>query len=257
MNAFLALARKEFVESLRTYKLLTLLIVFLILGIMSPPTAYFTADILRATGIDPAALGDPAVLSPTYVESFQQFFGNVSQLGLIVLVIIFSGSMVNDISRGTVVMLLAKGLRRDTVIYAKLFSSVLLWGLVYAASVAVAIGYTVYYFDIPSMANLFWPLFGVFVFGVLLLSGSLLGGVVFRNTIGALLVPVAIVGVGAVVGLFSNVSKYNPISLVTDSLGVLSGAIPESNFIIASAVSLVGVIVLTLLSIILFRRAQF
>lgn len=67
-------------------------------------------------------------------------------MGLIVLALMFSGSVSNEISKGTLVNLVTKGLRRWTVIVGKATSLILQWTVCLLLTFLVTWGYTVYYF---------------------------------------------------------------------------------------------------------------
>ena len=90
MKSYLAFTHKEFVETARTYKLLIMASVFLILGMMNPITAKITPQLLKS--LMPAGM-EITIGEPTAMDSWAQFFKNIPQMGLIVLVIVFSGIM--------------------------------------------------------------------------------------------------------------------------------------------------------------------
>lgn len=258
MSAYWAMFGKEYIDFIRTYKLFLLVTVFVLLAIMSPATAYFMADILNSAGINPDAINDPLLQNPTYLSSFQQFFGNVGQIGLLAVAIIFAGIVANDISKQTVVNLLTKGLKRDVVIYAKLAAAVSLWALAYLVSVAVMFGYTAYYFDLQNVGELVLPLVGIFEFGVIIIVILGLGGVLFKSQIGALLTVGSFVLVATLLGVFvPQVEPFNPIVLSTHGFSVAVGGYATSDFVLAmwTGLGVIGAgIAATLLS---FRKVQF
>src|SRR5450756_729063 len=139
MRAYFVFTKKEFTENLRTYKLMIMIVVFLIFGVMNPLFAKFTPEILKAAGLDPSALG---MGTPTAMDSFAQFFKNVGQLGLLVLVIVFSGIMANELSEGTLINILTKGMKRSTVILSKFTMATVIWTVSYLLCLAVTYAYT-------------------------------------------------------------------------------------------------------------------
>lgn len=258
MKSFWAVYAKEWREVIRTYRLFLLSIVLLALAIMSPATAYFMADILEAAGINVAALADPSIQSPTYLASFEQFFKNIGQIGLLVLAIVFAGLVANDISKQTIVPFVAKGLSRSTIILAKYAASVMVWLLTYVAAVAVMFAYTAYYFDIANAGELVVPLVGMFVFGMMLLALVMLGGVMFKNQIGALLVAGGFVVIATLVNVFlPKAEVYNPIILTTHNVAAAAGTYPMGDFASALYVGLGTVIAGVILSLVLFRKTEF
>lgn len=258
MRSYWALVKKESIELARTYRSSMLAVVLVALAIMSPATAYFMADILEAAGISALALGDPSLLNPTYLSSFEQFFKNMGQIGLLVLTIIFAGIVANDISKQTMVPLITKGLRRATAIYAKLTVSIGAWVLLYSVSLVVMFGYTAYYFTISNAGDLVLPLIGLFEFGVMLISFALLGGVLFKNQIGALLTAGGFVIILTLIGVFFPAAEtFNPIVLSTHGFAAASGHYAIEDFVTAMCVG-AGIIVASVVtSIVAFRRVQF
>lgn len=121
MKAYFAFTQKELLESLRTYKLLIMIIVFMFFGMLGPLTAKLTPQILES--LMPAGM-QVTMGEPTAFDSWAQFFKNVSQMGFIVVAILFSGIMANEFNRGTLIHPLTKGLPRSTVIFFQVHSSV-------------------------------------------------------------------------------------------------------------------------------------
>ena len=105
MRAYIAFTKKEIYELAKTYKLLLLVVVFLIFGFMNPVVAKLTPDIMKSLMEDGINISMPEA---TIFDSWAQFFKNVSQMGLIVLVIMFSGLISNELSKGTLVNMLTK-----------------------------------------------------------------------------------------------------------------------------------------------------
>ena len=145
---------KELKESVKTYKLLLLGIVFLILGIMNPLVAKLTPDLLASFLPEGMSITIP---EPSSLDSWAQFFKNIQQMGLIVVLLVFSGVLTNELSRGTLVLLLTKGLPRQTVILAKYAAMLVLWTMSVAISHVVTWVYTVYLFPDNLSQNLFSP----------------------------------------------------------------------------------------------------
>ncbi|MEG0367463.1 MAG: hypothetical protein RR585_11555, partial [Coprobacillus sp.] len=124
MKSYLAFTSKEILESIRSYKAFILIIVFLILGFMSPITAKLTPEIMK--NFMPAGMSIE-VATPTVIDSWMQFFKNVPQIGMIVIVIVLSSMISGEINKGTLINVLTKGLSRKNVILAKFTCATLTW----------------------------------------------------------------------------------------------------------------------------------
>lgn len=253
MKSFLAFTGKEFTEYIRTYKLFILLVVFMIFGFLSPITAKYLPQILEMAGLDPAAMG---MGDPTAIDSFAQFFKNVSQMGLLVVVIIFSGIMANEFSKGTLVNMLTKGLKRPTVILSKTISSILCWTVAFLLCLGITYGYTKYYFDIEGYQHMFAAFFALWLYGVFLLILVILGGTLFKNVYGSLLLTGGVVVLLTLLNLVPSFQKFNPASLASDGLLLMTAQKALADLLPAFILCGGAILILNVLSIVTFNRKQ-
>ena len=253
MRAFLAFTGKEFVELTRTYKLLILAVVFLFFGLLSPITAKHLPQILTMAGLDPASLG---IADPSAADSFAQFFKNVGQMGLLVLIIVYCGIMANEFSKGTLINMLTKGLKRPIVILSKISSSVLTWTGAFLLCISVSYGYTVYYFDVSGLHHIFAAHFALWLYGVLLLILVVFGGVLFKTVYGSLLLTGGVVVVLTLLNLVPTVQKYNPASLATDNLALMTSLKGLDDLLPAFIICGAAICVLIISSVMIFIRKQ-
>ena len=142
MNSFIFFTYKELSEQVKTYKGLVIAVVLLIFGMTSPLLAKLTPDMLKMAGLG-ASLQIPA---PTYLDAYAQFFKNIGQMVLIVLMFVYAGSISGEVTKGTAALMLTKRLSRGGFVLAKFLSAVAVWTVSYAVSAAVCIFYTVYLF---------------------------------------------------------------------------------------------------------------
>ena len=159
--------KKELVESWRTSRLLLLIIIFLIFGLMNPLLAKLTPEIVKMTI---GAAMAKTIPDPTSLDSWTQFYKNLTQIGLIVIALVFSGTVSNEISKGTLINLVTKGLRRWSVIVGKMISLILQWTLCLLLTFLVTWGYTAYYFPDNKSPYLLQAAFPLWLFGLLLLG---------------------------------------------------------------------------------------
>ena len=163
MNPYLIFLKKELLESAKTYKLLILGAVFLIFGLMSPLFAKLMPEILRwAMTTDPATAGidlSSMFTDPKALDAWAQFYSNIGQMGLIVLVVVFSGMLSSEISKGTLTIILTKGLTRSSAILAKFTSSIVIWTGVLLLAFFTSWAYTVYFFPGENLSNIIFAVF--------------------------------------------------------------------------------------------------
>lgn len=253
MRAYWAFTKKEFMESAATYRLLILVCIFLLFGVMNPLIAKMTPQLVKE--FMPAGM-KMALPEPSAVDSWMQFFKNVGQMGLAVLAILFSGMIAGEIQKGTLVLMVTKGLSRTTVLCSKFTVSVLLWTVSYVFCVGITYGYTVYFWNADEIQNLMPALLGVWLFGVLLLASDLLGSVLSKSSYTSLLFTGGLVAVMFLVNILPKVQKYNPIRLVSEPTGLISGSPKLSGFYTAFAATGGMILLFLLLSVLVFRKKQ-
>lgn len=233
MKGYVAFLKKEWLEQLRTCRFFILLTIFFIFGMMSPLTAKLTPLILKNFAIEGMQI---TMQDPTAMDSYMQFFKNNTSMGLIVLILVFSGILSSELSKGTLINILTKGLSRNAVILAKFTSAAATWTVSLALCFVTTYGYTVYLFKPQDIHHLWFAVLCLWLFGIFLLSLLLLVSTVGKNSYTSLL------GVGAVVVLLFMVNmlpvlqKYNPLLLVSNNLGMLA-----ADYRILDAMASVGV----------------
>lgn len=131
---------KELREQQRTFRLWITAGVLLVSGMISPLLAKYTPQLIRSLPGVPAGLAE-IIPEPTLLDSFTQYVKNVSQFGLIVIIVLNMGLVVQEIERGTAAMLLTKPVRRWAVIAAKWLAAA--GGIAFGLALA-ALGFTFY-----------------------------------------------------------------------------------------------------------------
>ena len=76
--------------------------------------AKFTPEIISAFGA-----GLEITEEPTALDAWQQFYKNISGIGFSAFIILFGSCMSSEYSKGTLLLLVTKGLARPSVILAK------------------------------------------------------------------------------------------------------------------------------------------
>ena len=253
MRNYIAFTKKELLESVRTYKLLIMLIVFFVFGIMSPLAAKMMPEILKTAMPEGMTVTLPV---PAAIDSWAQFFKNVSQMGLIVLMIVFSGVLGTELSKGTLINLLTKGLARRTVILSKFTGMAIIWTISYAAAFIVTLGYTVYLFPNEGVSNLLFSVFCLWLFGVFLLSVLIFASALVKSNYGALLISGAVIVALMICNITPDLHSYNPFSLASDNVALLTKAVEASSLSYAAVISIICSVILIIASILVFRKRQ-
>lgn len=253
MRGYIAFVKKEFMEFTRTHKLLIIMAVFLLFGMMNPLTAKLTPLLVENFMPEGMNIEIPV---PSAIDSWMQFYKNVPQLGLIVLVVLFSGIMAGEYSKGTLINILTKGLPRRTVILSKLTVAWIMWTGAYILCTAVSWGYTAALWKGDQLNHLAIAAVCLWTYGLLLIASVMLGGVLFRNTYGGLLFTGGVVLIQALINIAPKIADYNPLSLATRNMELINGTIQVSDLGIPMAVAGGLIIVFTWAAIVLFNRSR-
>jgi len=236
MRSYLAFTKKELMESTRTYKLFVLLIIFMLFGFMNPIIAKVMPEVLNSF------LPEGMIINleePKAIDSWMQFFKNISQTGMVVLVVIFSGIMANEISKGTLEIMRTKGLTRRAIILSKFTASVLQWTAAYIICFVITYLYTEYFWDTTGILNLPLAVTSMWIIGILLLSLTIFGGLLLKSIYGSLLFTGGIVIILTIIGIFPDVKPYNPMSLISQGVPLLTGDFAPQDMYTAIAVTVI------------------
>lgn len=251
MRAFLAMTKKELMESLKTYKLLIVAAVFLLFGMLNPITAKIMPKLLSSFMPEGMTV---TLAEPGAIDSWIQFYKNMSTQ-LILFIIVFCGIVANELSRGTLINMLTKGLSRKTVILSKFTAVISIWTVSYLICFGTTFAYTMYLLP-GELPNVAFSAFCMWLFGVLQISIMLLGGVMSGSIYGSLLLAGGFTGLLMVIGIAPKLEKYNPYLLSSGSVSLLTSNIDISDFYVSICVTLVLIFFFIIGSIMLFDKKQ-
>jgi len=184
MRSFTVLFEKELRESLRTKRFLVLACVFLSFAIMSPMMARFMGELLEL--LLPAGDAEAFMVlfpDPTWIDSYVQFYGNMSQIGAIVIAIMFMGLVIREKKSGSIDLLFCKGVTPTPFILSKFCVAVCITLVSLLLAILVNFGYTVLLFE--EGGQLGYVLLGVGAYGVfvmMLVAMAVLASTVAKST---------------------------------------------------------------------------
>ncbi|WP_301110160.1 ABC transporter permease subunit [Sporosarcina sp.] len=235
MNQWIGFFKKEWFESVKTYKLLLVLCIFGFLGVLNPFTAKITPALMENLMPEGTILNLP---DPSALDSWMQFYKNVPQLGLVVFILLFSTMMSKELEKGTLIILLTKGLRRSTVITAKFCLALSYWTLALTAAFLITYMYTAFYWDQSGLQHLLFAASCLYIFGILLLAVTLWGNTYFASSYGGILVTFIAIIVLFAASIFPTDVAWNPLELFTVPAKLLTGEAAPSDIWIPYVLSL-------------------
>lgn len=252
MIGYYAFTKKEILEYFRSYKLLITLGLFLFLAIISTMSARFMPQLLSLL----APELDITISDPTALDAWEQFYKNVSQLGMSAILIIFSTTLSNEYAKGTLDIILTKGLSRTSIILSKFTVSVLVMSISYWISYIVTQLYIDYYWPNELLSNTLFAATLVWIIGILYLSLLMLGCVLFRQPFISILFILATTTLLGLMTLPAILGNNSPMVLTTRQIEILNGEAVREEFVIPILTSIVLSIVCLSLAIGLFRKKE-
>lgn len=213
MRSLIAFMKKDFLEQLRSGRLMILGLIFAVLGIMNPAVAKLTPWLLEMMADTLAESGMTVTeVTVSAMDSWVQFYKNLP-IGLIAFVLMQSSILTKEYSSGTLIMSLTRGLERFKVVLSKSIVLALLWTVYYWLCFAITYGYNAYFWDNSIAKSLgfsavCWWLFGSFVLSLCILFSSLA-----RSATDVLLGTGGVVLASYLMGLIPKISKYMPTAL--------------------------------------------
>jgi ABC-2 type transport system permease protein len=173
-----------------------------------------------------------------------------------VLLLVFGGMLSNELTKGTLINVLAKGLSRNAVILSKYVAAVLLWTLAYGMAAIVNYGYTEYLFSQTSVINLGFSMLCLWLFGCLILALILLSSTITSGNFGGLILSAISIVMMLLINVFPKLAKYNPITLASKNVALLSGEATVDDLMLTVMITCGLTAASILLSIILFNRKK-
>ncbi|MBQ9692123.1 MAG: ABC transporter permease subunit [Clostridia bacterium] len=248
MKSFIAFFKKEVMESARSGKLILLGILFFLFGVMNPAIAKLTPWMLEMLSESMAETG--MVVTGVTVDantSWTQFFKNIP-MALIAFVLIYGGIFTREYEKGTLVLMLTKGLARYKVVLSKAALILGVWSAGYWMCFAVTYAYNSYFWDNSVAKALMTAVLNWWIFGIWVCSLMTLFSVLTSSYSGVLLGTGATVLASYLVGLLPKVKPFTPASLM-NSGGLLVGAESAEDYIKAVAVACAVSIICLALSV--------
>ena len=251
------LIKKELTESFKGKKLLALTILCVFFALLSPLTAKFMPVIFEQImkGQDTGGLNISMGAAPTYVDAYGQFFKNFTQMGILIIMIIFMGMVSGEKTKGTAVLVLTKCVPRHAFILSKYIASVIVFTAAYLLSIGVYLYYTFLLFNkaIDSSTLPAFLFFGLFV--LFMLSLTLFASTVAKSTgMSAAIVLISFFAL-SIVNSLPAIKQYSPMTL-----SAFPYPFPDSNIYGAYSANIITAVILTILlvgaSVAVFRKQE-
>ncbi len=248
-----AILKKEFLELIRTKKILILVIIFLFVSISSPIIAKLIPTIFKNMEMQGIKLTIPEA---TWRDSIDQFIKNISQLAIIVIVFMFAGSVAEEKNKKTLEMILTKPISRNNFIVSKYIAAISATILILLISSIIFYFYTTSIFGHFSFNN-----FSLLVLLVALYIAQTVALTIFCSTlftnqifVAGLSFFIEIVLV-SILGSIDKISKYFPGYILGHYKNLIENG-NISDFLPSVLVSLAIIVLLVYSSLTIFRKQE-
>jgi ABC-2 type transport system permease protein len=256
MKLVWVLFKKELMESARNFKWLWVPIVFIVLGLTEPLTAYYLPEILNSVGDLPeAAVID--IPPPSAGEVLMSTISQFNMIGVLVIVLGFMGIISSERKNGTAAMVLVKPVSYNAYIFSKWGGSLLLIWVSYIFGMLSSWYYINLLFEnIPASAffqSLF--VFGMwltFIMTMLLFFSSLVkaSGIAAFSTIAVSII------LGFLSSSLPEKMKWSPSRLSSYVMEIVNGEGWSGDLTVTMMVTGVLCLLLLLLTPILFKSKE-
>ncbi len=248
MKTLIAFMKKEWLEQVRSGRLVILGILFLAFGIMNPAMAKLTPWMMEMMSETLAEAG--MIVTEVEVDAFDswtQFYKNIP-MGLIAFVLIQSSIFTKEYQSGTLVLALTKGLERYKVVVAKTVILSVLWSLCYWMCYGITYVYNAYYWDNSIAQSLIFAAVCWWLLGMWIVFLMVLCSVMGSNSSAVLLGMGGVFFVSYMLSLFAKIADYLPTKLM-GGMNLLVGTTQPEDYTKAIVVTLLCSLVCFVISI--------
>jgi ABC-2 type transport system permease protein len=247
------LLKYDFYYLLKTSKFIIFPVVLILVAITSPLSAKYLNDLLKF-----ALEGSGIVMAfgePTVFDSYSQYFGNIYEIYLYVIIFIAVGMFVRDKTKGLLPLVLSKPISRTKYIISKFVSLGTLILVSLFIGYLVFGYYTFFLFDEVDMLGLFYGTLLYFVYIIYILSLSMFASTHSKSYILAVVITFGGMMLFGLLALFNvGVFKFLPGLIITNIMELLTDSFVISDIIWNVVVTLIISAIFMTLSILRFKK---
>lgn len=209
MKQFIILLKKDFIEIVRTKKILIISAIFFIFALTSPVIAKMTPELIKSLG------GELQISLPeaTIIDSYIQFIKNITQICSWTLIIALSGFLVYERRSGLYNNLLNNGVKKKNFILSKVTIQILLVTAIYIISCVLFSVYNYILFGEALIKYSILSLLSTYIYLLFIISFINLFGVISKSSVSCIMLGIGTTIIISIFDLFK-FGKYMPNYLI-------------------------------------------
>lgn len=139
MGNFKVLLKKNIIEMVRNKRIIIFSVVFSALSLISALSAKFLPVLMEflISGFEDSGIGTLLMLEANVANSYVQYISNFGEISILIVGILFVGTIVKEKSKGTYSSLKMNGVKDSEIVFSHLVSQILLVTVSYLVSVAL------------------------------------------------------------------------------------------------------------------------
>ena len=235
MHKFKVLLKKDLTSIIRTKKFLIILLVLISFAILSPISAKLVGVLLKLLGDnlgnDFQGMNEIAKLlgGASYSDSYVQLAGNVAELFIFILVIIFGTSIVKEKTVGTYHILKMNGVSDRLFILSHVLSQIIMTTVAYIASCLVFFLTTLIIFGEAFPIHFVYSLFSLYMLVIFFIVYMNFVSCYSKSPTMSMVINFSSYFGFVLFNMFGKIKWFFPISLNDNCISVLNNVITKEN----------------------------
>jgi ABC-2 type transport system permease protein len=258
MRIFWVMLKKELLENVKKSRFIVMLIVLLLFGIMSPLTARYLPEIITfILGTSDDSIGIPIELpAPSIVDSYAQYYKNLTQMGIFVQILIFMGIVSDEKSKGSAVLVLTKAVSRNIFLVSKFVAASLVVIATLIPSYMVFYLYTYLLFDKFPAGSSFIGVLMYLLFSIFIIAFTLFASTMTNKTSYSALIAIGGYFLLSILSVLPKISDWFPMKLNDAAYQISAGLNVFGDYTKSVVTTAVGIVALVMVSAFVFRKQE-
>lgn len=242
MTGFTALLRKELAEIVRTWRIWALPVLFVFLAVTGVLAARYSKELLGSVlpaGSDMSTL----IPDPTWRDTLAQWNKNLSQIGIIAILLATGGTINAEARQGTQILILTKPVSRWGYVLAKFTSTALFCTVTVTLAAGLEYATSLCFFHDSRPVPLIQLTATWLLYALVLIAVTLVGSAILDSALAASGIGLAAMLTLGLLGLWGPAQNYTPAGLAEIQARITTGAAITSWWPIWTSIAVIAILV--------------